>query len=132
MNRNISKGKDREDLGATWLQANGYAIREGNWKYGRAEIDLIAEKNEELHSIEIKTRSNNPYGFPEEKISKNKLQPIAEAGEEYLQSYPKFKECILDALSITLKKDGMAEYYLIEDMAKERMPSATRNMRCNS
>ncbi|PSL43437.1 putative endonuclease [Chitinophaga niastensis] len=58
-----------------------------NWKSGRKEIDIIAEKKGTLYFIEVKTRSNNRYGWPEEAVNYKKQEHIQEVATDYLEHY---------------------------------------------
>jgi putative endonuclease len=98
------------------FKQNGFIIRERNWKHGRTELDVIAERNSELHIIEIKTRTTDTFGFPEERITSAKLQRIAEAAGNYLNAYPPFPEYFIDVLSVKLNRNSPTEFFLIEDI----------------
>lgn len=66
-------GKTGEKLAADWLE-KGFTILEKNWRHKRLEVDIIAEKDNLLHFIEVKSRSSQNYGLPEESVSLKKLK----------------------------------------------------------
>lgn len=47
-------GKTGEKLAADWLEKKGFTILEKNWRHKRLEVDIIAEKDNLLHFIEVK------------------------------------------------------------------------------
>jgi putative endonuclease len=49
-------GKLGEELAAEYLQKNGYAILETNWVFQKAEIDILAQKENTLAVVEVKTQ----------------------------------------------------------------------------
>ncbi len=51
-------GKKGENLAVEFLQKEGYKILDRNWTFQKAEIDIIAQKDEILAVIEVKTRSS--------------------------------------------------------------------------
>jgi len=112
----IDTGKEGEILAAGYLQQHGYEIMHNNWRYSRYEIDIIATKNNILHFIEVKTRRNSVYGFPEESVSKWKIQCMIRGGVGFLRQFPQWKRVQYDVLSITLSIDKSPEYFLIEDV----------------
>lgn len=59
-------GKEGEDLAALHLMEKGYRIRHRNWRSGKKEIDIVAEKDGELVIVEVKTRGNENFGRPED------------------------------------------------------------------
>jgi putative endonuclease len=110
-------GKLGEDLGAAWLIANGFELLHRNWKFSYYELDAIARKEGVLHFIEIKTRTSDMYGHPEEGVTPKKLERLMNAGEEYLAQNPEWKRVQYDILSIRLHKYKAPEYFFIEDIS---------------
>ena len=105
-----SFGDKGEDLAAEFLTEKGYEIIERNYRYGHGEIDIIAMDNEQtqLVFVEVKSRHNLDYGYPEEQISKGKQKQIRKIAEAYL--YEKEIEgvdCRVDVVAILFqgKKD---------------------------
>ncbi|HTF30986.1 MAG TPA: YraN family protein, partial [Flavitalea sp.] len=69
MRDNMGTGKKGELLAAKYLLDLGFNILHCNWRYRKAEIDIIASKNSILHFIEVKTRTSLAFGYPEESVS---------------------------------------------------------------
>ena len=59
-------GKLGEELAVDFLQKNGYEILETNWVFQKAEIDIIAQKDNILVAVEVKTRSSIDFGLPQD------------------------------------------------------------------
>jgi putative endonuclease len=83
MTSKMQTGKDGENTAAEYLAGKGYEIVARNYRYGRAEIDLIVKKGNWLVFVEVKTRSNCDFGFPEEFVDRAKEENILKAAEEY-------------------------------------------------
>ena len=99
-----------------WLKLAGYSVLHQNWRYSHYEIDIIAIKENILHFIEVKTRRNHRFGFPEESVSKKKMSHLMQAAEEYMYLHPGWKRIQYDILSIILLNKKEPEYFLIEDV----------------
>ena len=78
-------GKQGEDIAKKYLIDKGYRILETNWKSGRYEIDIIAQKYDFLSIIEVKTRTNIDFGFPESFVTRKKMQNLIYAANNYLE-----------------------------------------------
>ncbi len=79
-------GKLGEDLAVEFLQKEGYEILETNWTFQKAEIDIIAKKENTLAIIEVKTRSSLDFGLPQDFVKPKKIQLLVKAVNEYVIS----------------------------------------------
>lgn len=77
-------GKFGEDEAVLFLEKNGYTIRERNWRFYKAEVDIIAQKNDVLAIIEVKTRSSLYFGNPEDFVNQKKIQLLVKAINNYV------------------------------------------------
>ena len=95
-------GKKGEKIAVDLLINKGYKILETNWRFSRAEIDIIAKVDEILVFVEVKTRSSDYFGQPEEFIDQRKEKFIADAASEYMKQVNHEWECRFDFISIIL------------------------------
>jgi putative endonuclease len=79
-------GKLGEELAVEFLQKNGYEILETNWTFQKAEIDIIAKKENTLAIIEVKTRSTTDFGLPQDFVKPKKIQLLVKGVNEYVTS----------------------------------------------
>lgn len=80
-----NKGKQGEEQAARYLQSLGWELLEENYRYGRAEIDLIfLEQDKTLVFVEVKTRKNERFGYVEETVSEAQQKKIYEAADDYI------------------------------------------------
>jgi len=77
-------GGKGEDLALRFLQKEGYQLLARNFRYRRDEIDLIMQKGKLLVFVEVKTRRNTEYGYPEEFVSRKQATQIIRAAEHYI------------------------------------------------
>lgn len=98
-------GKQGEQLAKEYLQKNGYTILETNYRYKKAEIDIIASKGETLAIIEVKTRTSTHFGEPESFVNNKKIKLILEASNAYIIEKDLDYEVSLDIISVILDKE---------------------------
>ena len=86
--RHLAVGRLGEELAARFLWGRGFRIIERNFRAGSGEIDLIAEKKGRIHFVEVKTRSDDSFGPPEDRVDARKRRVWAEAAERFLAAFP--------------------------------------------
>ena len=107
MNSNKLKGSLGESAAAEYLRKKRYRIVGMNYACRYGEIDLIAETREHIVFVEVKTRSSESTGLPEEAVTREKRRRYEEIALAYLRSstlgsmYVRF-----DVASVTLAADG--------------------------
>ena len=69
MASHLEIGKAGEKLAEEYLIQHGYTILPRNWRHGHDELDLIATKNDLLRFVEVKYRSSNHHGHPEDAVA---------------------------------------------------------------
>ena len=108
-------GRRGEQLAKTHLENNDYEILDENWTYGKAEIDIIAYKNRTIIFTEVKTRSGNYFGEPEDFVDKRKQKLLAEAAEEFIYLMNHQGEVRFDIIAILFKSESNYKLNHIED-----------------
>lgn len=84
MSEHYELGKKGEQLAVDYLTKEGYKIEERNWRFQKAEIDIIASKQETIISIEVKTRSSKDFGNPQDFVNSKKIKLMVVAMNEYV------------------------------------------------
>ena len=107
-------GNKGEEIAIEFLQKNGYKILECNWRFKKAEVDIIALKNEVLAVVEVKTRSNNYFGNPQDFVNQKKIKLLVEAINEYVISKNLDVEVRFDIIAI-LKNQEKCTIEHLED-----------------
>ena len=105
-----------EKMAAEYLLKKGFIILHQNWRHSHWEVDFIASHNDTLHFIEVKTRRTRKFGYPEEDVTKKKMENLINASEEYLCLYPEWKIIQFDILSISLPANELPAFFFIEDV----------------
>lgn len=94
-------GKTGEQLAVNYLISKGYKIVERNWRFQKAEIDIIARKAETLIAVEVKTRSTKDFGNPQDFVNPKKIKLMVLAMNEYILHKDLDIELRFDIIAIT-------------------------------
>ena len=109
-------GKLGEKFAKEHLVKNGYEIVETTYRYGRAEIDIIAKLGRMLVFIEVKTRSTTAFGFPEDAVNRKKRQLLFDAAANYMYENNYDDEIRFDIISLIIdKNDKISDLKHFED-----------------
>lgn len=110
----LVKGIEGEDIAERLLRSKGYSIAARNWRYRKAEIDLICRIGNEVVFVEVKTRATDFFGYPEEAVSKAKQMRLAEAANAWIEKECFSGESRFDIIAIILEHNVQKVYH-IED-----------------
>ncbi len=102
MTDKIKTGSNGENLAAEFLIKKGFRIVARNYRWKRAEIDLIIQRDDWLIFVEVKTRSSNAFGEPESFVDDFKGRRIYDAAEEYIYSTDWHGHIRFDIVSVKL------------------------------
>ena len=106
-----SIGDQGEDLAAAFLEAQGYKILARQYRYERAEVDLVCfepaaryQDGGELVFVEVKTRSGTGFGRPEDAVTEVKQHHVIRAAKAYLHEQRMTgTPCRFDVIAILLR-----------------------------
>lgn len=80
------QGVDGEESAVVYLCAKGYEIWGRNYRYRRAEIDILAFKDGVLVVVEVKTRTRGFYKSLSHTVSPLKIQRLVRAANHYVRT----------------------------------------------
>lgn len=103
MNRNKITGDNGEKMARNFLENEGYIIHFTNWRSGRLEVDIIAEKNNKICFVEVKTRKNADGIYEEDVLSDQKKERLIEAAELFVEEKNLTMEIRFDLIFIILQ-----------------------------
>ena len=96
-------GQEAEQKALSFLCNKGYVLLEKNYRFGKAEIDLLMKDKDLLVCIEVKARSTDFFGTPESFITLKKIKLLVGAVNHYLEYHNLDYEVRFDVLSYTIK-----------------------------
>lgn len=107
-----------EEAATTYLRQNGYLICDKNWRQGRYEIDIVAQKGGIVHLVEVKTRRAGSLLKPEETITPTKAAAMRKAAAAYLAQRRIMGEVEFDLVAIDLFPDGTYDLRFIPNIVE--------------
>lgn len=81
-------GSEGEDLALKYLMKKGYTLVKRNLRLKCGEIDLLMEDGDDLVICEVKTKSSDAYGVPQEEVDFFKKKKLVQLGKALWQLYP--------------------------------------------
>ena len=103
-------GKKGEKLAIDFLLKNGYKILETNYRFLKAEVDIIAQKDEVLAVVEVKTRSTDYFGNPQDFVNPKKIKLLLSAIDHYVIEKDLDVEVRFDIIAIIHQKTIKIEH----------------------
>jgi putative endonuclease len=108
-------GREGEALACEYLVQEGYTIIATNWRSSHMEVDIIAEDAGRLIFVEVKTRSTEAFGHPEESVGPAKQQYLAQTAQHFLHENPSQKEIRFDVISVVMPEGSKPSIHHIAD-----------------
>ncbi|MDR2499205.1 MAG: YraN family protein [Tannerellaceae bacterium] len=98
--QNLKTGLDGEEQARQYLISIGYDILHSNWRWRRFELDIVAETDEELIFVEVKTRAASYLISPGEAVNRSKINRIVAAADMYVQKFNVEKAVRFDIITV--------------------------------
>ena len=108
-------GKLAEQLATDFLIQKNYKILLKNFRYLKAEIDIIAEFENQIIIIEVKARNTDVFIEPHEAVTKKKIRLIVSATNEFMNQNNRVEEVRFDIISVLPNQSGKLEITHIEN-----------------
>ena len=99
-------GKKGEEFAVDFLLQKKYVILERNYRFDKAEVDIIAKQGEVLAIVEVKTRSSKDFGNPQDFVKPKQIQRLVKAVDEYVTSNNLDVEVRFDIIAIIKVSKG--------------------------
>ena len=107
--KNLVIGRLGEIIAREYLYNKGYKIIAQNYRNRYAEIDLIARDKKVLVFVEVRTKTSELFGIPEETLNRKKLERLVRNTEAYV-AYQGYKGLYrIDAICIVFDQDSKIE-----------------------
>ena len=101
--RRKSVGAEGERMAAELLIARGYTIRERNWKpkNSNLEVDIIAQCDNVIVFVEVKTRTQTDILDPAEAVTPAKIRKLVAAANRYMSLLEADYEYRFDVITVS-------------------------------
>lgn len=107
-------GKRGEEIAVEYLLSKGHTILARNYRHEKSEVDIISVIGGIIVFTEVKTRSSDAFGYPEESVSDRKQEKLKLAMEQYMSENSHTSEPRFDIVSIITNR-GKVDIHHIED-----------------
>ena len=104
-----------EDFAAKLYEKSGYTVTARNYHSRYGEIDLIAENEDALCFVEVKTRNLTTLGTPAEAVDYRKQKKMTLTAMKYLTEAECYKQPRFDVLELWQDGSKIIRYNLIEN-----------------
>lgn len=112
MARHNDLGKAAEQLAVEYLQRKGYTILDRNWRWGKAELDIVALDGNQLVVVEVKARTSDYFGDPATAVTPRKIKLLVEAAHAYVTQHELDYEVRFDIVAVLYnKKNRKIDHY---------------------
>ncbi len=108
-------GQKGEERARIYLESKGFIIRHTNYRVGKLELDIVAEKDGWLVIVEVRTRSNDTFIAPEETIDLRKIKNLVNAAGGYIRYHNWQGETRFDIVTVMPQSGGTYKIEHIED-----------------
>jgi putative endonuclease len=106
MSEQSDLGKKGEELAAAHLRKNGYTILKQNYRFSsRAEVDIVACKDDHLIFVEVKTRVSAYLNDPALMVPMKKQRQIIKAATDFITRKQMNMPWRFDIISIVFNKE---------------------------
>lgn len=110
-------GRKGEDEACLYLTGLGHTVVERNWRKGHLETDIVSLLGNELHFVEVKSRTAPAVADPEVNVNGVKRNRMVKCALAYLNGaarrrLPEDLEVCLDVITVVFHRDRTEiEYY---------------------
>ncbi len=104
-----------EEQSVAYLQTQGYKIRHRNWRSGRQELDIVAETDDTLVIVEVKTRRVGMLVPPSESVGTTKVRNLVYAANAYVRRFDILKPIRFDVIWVVVGGGKVEKIEHIED-----------------
>ena len=99
-------GKEGENLAVNLLQKKGYRILAKNYRYQKGEVDIIAQTDQTLVAVEVKTRSTPDFGNPQDFLKPAQIKRLLDVVDHFINEKNLDFEVRFDVIAIVKNKRG--------------------------
>lgn len=105
-------GKEGEQKALDYLREQGHTLLAQNYRNGRDEVDIITRQGNTIVFTEVKTRSTDYYGLPEEFVNSKKRKAMKKVAEAFLEEQNLDTDIRFDIISIIHTKGELKVYHI--------------------
>ena len=120
MSLTIDIGARAERAAVDWLRREGFLIMDTNWRSGHCELDIVAQRGDMIHFVEVKCRRAGSLTTPEEAVTKSKAKHLLRAANDYILAHGIDMDASLDLIAVDMMPDDSFEIRYIPQAIQPR------------
>ncbi len=102
-----ARGREAENLAAAFLAARGFEILDRNHAVPRGEVDLVCREGDVLCFVEVRSRTSEAQGGPEETVGRRKARRVVAAATDWaLRNGGLDRDIRFDVVAVTFGERG--------------------------
>jgi putative endonuclease len=111
-----SLGQRGEQLALAHLRQRGYVILSTNWRCTHGELDIVAQQNDTIVFVEVRTRYTDSTDAAFESINPRKQEKLAALAHLYLEEHDlETAEWRIDVIAIAIPRSGKPHIEQVEN-----------------
>ncbi len=107
-------GKKGEEIAKNMLIDKGWEILDTNWRFDKDELDIVAKDGDEIVIVEVKTRSTDFFGYPEDAVDSKKEKFLIRATESYIEENNIDVDTRFDIIAIILNDKETKIHHIVD------------------
>ena len=107
-------GKEGEVEACNYLRKKGFQVVTTNYRFDKAEVDIIARKDDILVAVEVKTRSTKDFGLPQDFLKPQQIKRLVKAVNHYVEIKDLDVEVRFDIIAV-ISQNNRKEIEHLED-----------------
>jgi Predicted endonuclease distantly related to archaeal Holliday junction resolvase len=112
MDARMTRGREAEEMACQYLREQGFSIRHQRWQHGHKELDIVAERAQILHVVEVRSRTEPYWLAPPHTIDYLKQKNIITAAAAYIRKFGIHYEVQFDIVSVVFTPEGPELEYI--------------------
>ena len=108
-------GNLAEQMADDFLERKGYKILDKNFRYQKAEIDIIASFNKMIIIVEVRARGSDIFMEPQEAVTKKKIKSLVMVADFFMKDKDLDQEVRFDIIAVLPDAKGRLQITHLED-----------------
>lgn len=108
-------GNLAEEMAVDFLIQKKYKILLRNYRFQKAEIDIIASFDQQIIIVEVKARGSDIFMEPQEAVTKTKIKSLVKAADHFMESNNLDQEVRFDIIAVLPNSSGKLEITHLEN-----------------
>lgn len=102
-----ARGQQAEALAASFLEARGYRVLARNHALRLGEVDLVCERDGVICFVEVRSRTGDAHGGPEETVDRRKARRVVLAATDWVERHGAHgRDLRFDVVAVTFEDAG--------------------------